>query len=171
MNKLTFAAVALTTIALQGCIIYEDGHDGDCGWEDDCDFSWDDDLDWCDEDGNNQDGDPCDDEVGDEEPEPAFDLYLDPGHAELGETFLAHVTAEGEFDIGSVTGVRFTGGVEILYTEVRETEVLVLIDVPAQADLGLADLVVSRADAEAVLMEGALLVAEPGSGNSANDCE
>jgi len=169
MNKLTLAAAVLGAFALQGCIIYEDDHcDGDCEWE------WDDDGDWCDEDGRDQDGEWCDDpgdDTDDPEPEPAFDLFLDPGQAEQGETFLATLTAEGEFLVSDVTSVRFTGGLEVLYQEVREDQVLILVDVPASADLGPADLVISRAEAPAVLFESALVVGEPDSGNSADDCE
>lgn len=179
MHKLTMAAIALTTFALQGCIIYDDEHGPDCEFGTDCrwddDGDWDED-DWCDVGEDGEVGDDCGD-GGDggggdgEEPGPRFSLSLDPGQAELGETFLASVTAEGEFDVSTISGVRFTGGVEVLFTEVRETEVLVLVEVPEFAELGPADLVVSRFEQPAVLVEGALLVAEAGSGNSADDCE
>ena len=67
--------------------------------------------------------------------------------------------------------MRFTGGVEVLFTEVREDQVLILVDVPMTAELGEADLVISRAEGQAVLFESALLVGEPGSGTSSDPCE
>jgi hypothetical protein len=170
---------ALTALATQGCIVYDhDRDDCDDGWCGDGDW---DDGDWCDEDDDfceedgrddrTDDGSDTDDGTVDDEPAPSFELYLEPGQAELGETFLARLTAEGDFDVATVSDVRFTGGAVVRWSESREGELVFVVDVPMSADLGPADLVVARGEAPAVLFEGALFIGEPGSGNSADDCE
>lgn len=161
--------IGLTALAAQGCIVYEDEDcDGWCDWEE----RWEDG--WCDPDHEDEDvdcGDPGDPGDSDEPDEPVYNMTFDPGQAEQGETFLGRLTVEGEFDLNTVTELEFTGGPAILWSEIRVDEVLLLVDVPGQARLGEADLIVSRADAGAVLVESALFIGEPGSGNSADDCE
>jgi hypothetical protein len=161
--------IGLSALALQGCIVYEDDDcDGWCGWED----GWEDG--WCDPDAEADDD--CDDDTGttgdpDEPDEPEFTMSFAPGQAEQGETFLGHLTVQGEFDLDRVTELEFTGGANILWSEIRMDQILLLVDVPADARLGEADLIVSRSELPAVLFESALFIGAPGSGNSSDDCE
>ena len=163
----TFIVIGLTALAAQGCIIYEDDDcDGWCGGED----GWEDG--WCDPDAEAGDDADCEDpgDPGDPEP-PSFTMSFNPGQAEQGETFLGRLTVEGEFDLGTVTELEFTGGPQILWSELRVDEILLLVDVPGQARLGESDLIVSREAEAGVLVESVLFIGEPGSGHSADDCE
>lgn len=169
MRHLMLATTALIAVGVQGCIIYED-ECHDCDWDGD----WGDG--WCDEDaaddpdcrGGDDTGEP---DTSEPDPEPEFALFLDPGQAEQGETFLGHLTVEGEFELAAITGVRFTSGVDVLWSENRGEELLILVDVPMDAETGSVDLVVSRDGDDAVLVEDALFVGEPGSGYSSDICE
>jgi hypothetical protein len=162
--RLWLPLISLVAATAPGCIVYEqDGCDG-CGWDDDQDWS----DDWCDtEDGSTD----CDTDGDDDGEEPAFSLTFAPGQAEQGETFVGKLTVEGSFDLQTVTGVRFTGGVDVLWSELREGELRVLVDVPATSELGAVDLIVARDGGPSLLVEGALFVGEPGSGSSSDDCE
>jgi len=162
--RILMTVVSLAAIAAPGCIIYETDDCDGCGWDED---EWDD-GDWCDTEDDSSD---CGTDTDEDTEEPAYTLSFAPGQAERGETFVGHLSVEGDFEVAAVTGVRFTGGLDALWFEVRGEELRILVDVPYASDLGAVDLVVSRGEGPAVLVEGALVISEEGSGASSSECE
>lgn len=162
MRIWTLAATVLTASALQGCIIYEHCEEGeDCRWD------WDDmsDDEWCDIDENENEVPDCEEE--EEDPLPEYSFSLSPDTAEQGETFLSTLSVEGEYDISTIASVEMLGA-DVRWQELRDNGVMLLVDAP---QLGAVDIVITELDGDVVVVEGALTVAEVGSGNSAHDCE
>ncbi|MFK7927243.1 MAG: hypothetical protein AB8H79_03595 [Myxococcota bacterium] len=162
MRILTLATTAIAGLALQGCIYYED----DCGGGDDCRWDFEDDRSddgdgWCDVD--DEDDDDCDDE----DEAPVYEFSLNPSNAEQGETFLATLSVEGEYDLSTIVSVEMNGA-DVRWQELRDNGVMLLVDAP---ELGSVDVVITEADGDVVVVEAALTVSEIGSGNSADDCE
>jgi len=92
---------------------------------------------------------------------------LSPNTAEQGETFLSTLSVEGEYDITTIDTVEMLGA-DVRWQELRDNGVMLLVDAP---QLGAVDIVITELDGDVVVVEGALTVAEVGSGNSAHDCE
>jgi hypothetical protein len=158
-------------LALQGCIIF----DHDCPG---CD------LDRVDEgqdvrpDRDDEDcEDACDDtgDTGEEEqpPPPDYGFFLTPDEAEQGEVFIASLRADGEdaVDLAAVTTLRLYGDVEILAEDLRSSELLLTLQVDADADLGLVDLLVELDDGSAAFQEGLLEIFAAGSGHGAGSSD
>lgn len=157
-------------LALQGCIIY----DHDCPG---CDIDRvdegqdvrpdrDDDPD-CDE--------PCDDDTGDVEqpPPPDYGFYLTPDEAEQGEVFIASLRADGEdpIDLASIAEVRLFGDVRILAADQRSAELLLIVEVAEDAELGPVDLLVELDDGSAAFEDAALTIFPAGSGHEAGSSD
>jgi hypothetical protein len=144
----------LPLAAMSGCIIY-DSAPGKCdGCRDD--DAWDD---TGRQDGDHQQADdPGADDSGDAAADHAF--TLDPSEAALGETLIASLTVEGTFDLSTIEGVEFLGGVDVLATQTRDDEVLITLSVPADAQLGPQDLLLRLSDGQAEIVDGALTVTD-----------
>ena len=141
-----------------GCIYYDD----DCSNSDDC-WGWSD----CDDDDDVCDVDP--DPDPDPDPEPQYTLSISPDSAEAGTDVMVRLTAEGDFDLWSVVDVDIAGGCEVLSVIVKESHVLVVVDVPDSARLGPANVVVQLDGGDRVVLDGAFEVLEPGT--ATDPCE
>lgn len=98
---------------------------------------------------------------GGEDTAPAFELWVDPGGAVVGDTVIVSVKAEGEVDLTSVAEVQFLGtsGVSVIAAQSRSThEFLLTVTVPAGAALGDNDLLVKFADGTAAYVDAAFVV-------------
>jgi hypothetical protein len=96
-----------------------------------------------------------------EEPELAFDLWLNPAGAVVGQTTIVSLFAEGDVDLGGIDSIRFfgDGGLEVLATDARSPhEFLLTISVPQSATLGGNDLLVEFEDGTAAFVEAAFTV-------------
>ena len=159
--------MALSTLALtfgSGCVVYDGYGEGDCDWDGDC-FT-EPELD-CDLDENENGVADCDEQ--DEEEAVAVELSFSPNHAERGEVFPAVITLdEGEFDLSLVEEVVFFGGVDVLSATATYDRMVLVLQVAEDAQLGAVDVALDAGDAGEVL-DGALVIHEADSGNSALD--
>lgn len=149
MRRLTLLLPVLA-LAAQGCIIYNEACEG-CGWRggfEDRDDAW-----W---------GDDSDSDLNeDSEEAPVYHAALDPSQAIPGETLAARLYLDGDIHAGEVASVRFDRGVTVMFTEVGQDSVLLLLDVAIDAPLGPVDLHVGREDGSSVVFPDLLLLAEP----------
>ncbi len=170
--RFTLPIIAMA-LALQGCIVY----DHDCPG---CEVP-------------DQDDDYRPDRPGDDDPEPGdtggddqpnapdYGFYLTPDEAEAGDTFIASLRADGEdpVELEDIADLNLYGDVQILASDLRSSELLLTVQVDAQADLGLVDLLVELEDGSASFTEGVLEIFAAGSGHSGgtsddgsgDDCE
>lgn len=165
MRNLTLA-FALAPL-LGGCIYYENnsGWDDDCGEE--CDW-WDDDGDGIvDDDERPGTGDDTDD-PGDETP--AFSLSIDPSSITQGETDVASLTAQGDFDVASIAAVTVLGPVAVLEALPRDASLLLVLEADADAELGTFHVLLDLHDGTTVFVEDALTVTAAASDGSDADC-
>jgi hypothetical protein len=138
------ATIAATVLA-QGCVVY--AHDGKCGGDD-----------LFDHDGTDTGftggttttgGTPSTTDTGPTVPE-GFTLALAPSEGAQGDVILASlVVTSGTYDLSGVTAVSFAGGgVTVDDLQARPDEVLLVLDVGADAAIGPVDVfVVSGTDA------------------------
>ena len=160
-------AIAALMTGLSGCIIYDDGCYDESS---DCDF-------WGDNDGlsewdtafdEEQDGE--DNEEDGEDDATPVELSFFPAQAEQGELFPAIIKLEaGDLDLSQVTAFRLYGDVNSLSSVVREDSITVILEIPADAQLGPVDVVLEFGPDKAELMPGALTIYPAGSGNSGTD--
>ena len=165
MRTLTWNLLALGALAFAsttGCVVYEGEFSGGCDWDEDC---FDDGFACGDED---EDGiADCEDE-GQDEAIPV-ELSMSPSHAERGETFPAVITLDqGDFDLTLVQEIQFFGDVEVLSATAGNDQIILVLQVAEDAELGAIDVALDAGDSGHVL-DGALTVFEAGSGNSALD--
>lgn len=146
--------------ALAGCIIYDtEGKCTRCG---------DDDV-WYGDTGGITD--PGDDPAEEEDPAPVYTLTLTPAEGVPGETLIASLTAEGEFNLADIQDVEFVGGsVEVTASSLRQTELLLTLAVSADAALGPVDLLVYLPESQVDLIDGAFeVVAVSGGADDGTD--
>lgn len=159
----------LMVAGLSACIFYED-----------TDEDWDDELPWecpnlddpdigCADIDDPDVDDPQDDPQDD--PPPEFTLSMDPGEAEQGDMFIAHLSAEGDLDVRDIANIYVGGGVSVLVTLFRDGEVVFMMEVDEQAETGEVDMVLDMEDGTVVVFDAALTVYEAGSGHSAEECD
>ncbi len=157
-------------LALQGCIIYDHDCPGcdpervDEGLEDRPDRPDDDD---CEE--------PCDDDTGDfeEPPPPDYGFFLTPDEAEQGEVFIASLKADGEDapELASIAELELFGDAAILAEDLRSSEILLTVQVDADAEPGFVDLLVELDDGSAAFEPGILELFPAGSGHEAGSSD
>jgi hypothetical protein len=156
-KPLTAVAILAMTGALSltsGCIYYEGG----CGEEE-----WE-----CREDFGEWDTGAAGDVDGEEEV--AVELAFSPNHAEQGEVFAAYVhVAQGEIDLSGVSELSVYGDAEVLSLVARPDQLVLIVEVAADAELGPVDVVVEMQDGDAELLPQAFTIFPAGSGNSASD--
>ena len=138
--------LALTTVAAlaQGCIIYEtdDGYCSGCGVEF-LDSGW-------------QGDDDDDDDAA-----PAYQLRLTVAEGRQGDSMLTTLEAQGEFDLALVKEVVFLGSkVSVSDQIVRDDEVLLVLDIASDAEVGPVDVFVDVHDGSSAVMEDAFVVVE-----------
>ena len=153
MRSLTAMTLLLATTS--GCIVYE--HGGGCG-EDEwgCESDWD-----LGEDGLMDTG---------EEELAAVELAFAPNHAEQGEVFPAIITLTGgELDLTSVSEIQLFGDAEVLSAVHTAEQITLILEVPAEAELGPVDVVLTTQDGDGELIPEAFTIFEAGSGNSGTD--
>ena len=130
----------------QGCVVYDrayqDCRDGDCG------EAWDD-ATSCPPDGNT-----------DPEPEPSYELLLEPSAAEAGETLIAYLTVDGDLELSEIAKVVFVGDVDVLAVDARDDELVLTLDVWEHAQLGLVDVLVTLGDGSGLVMPEAFEILE-----------
>lgn len=123
---------------LGGCIIYD--HDGKC-W----DCAPDEQV------GPNDQGlDGDEDTAGPEDSgatQAGYKFLLDPAEAYPGDTFIAHLTQTGNFDLSQVTGAQFLdAGAEVLASETAADEILLTISVRGDAVPATLSMLLQTAD-------------------------
>lgn len=144
---------------LGGCIIYD--HDK-CP---NCDTDFDSGVDHGNP-GNHQTGDDTatqTDDTGTTTPAETH-FYLDPDYGSPSATIITSLTADN-FDLNTIANVRFYGDVNILAQSNRGTELLLTLQVPPNAALGTADLLLELNDGTARLIEKAFTIVEDGAGD------
>ena len=133
---------------LGGCIIYDrTGKCPECTWEDSGGESGD---------PSNPGGDPNEsggDDSGGEVADASF--LLSPSEGLIGSVFITSLTAEN-FDLSTVAESSFYGDVELVATQNRGDEILYTINVPADASIGSADLLLVMEDGTARMLEDVL---------------
>ena len=165
MRKM-FPLLVLGATFSSGCVVYDVSGDGDCDWSDewgnDCFAEAEADCD-ADDDAN---GVPdCDED----EPEIPVEMSFSPATAERGEVFPAVVTVDqGEFDLAAVTDITFFGDVQVLSATADAGQMILVLQVDDDAELGTVDLALDVGD-DGHLIEGALNLHEVDSGQSALD--
>ena len=149
---MTRLILLLPLAALGGCIIYDNtgGKCHGCGWEDDTD--------------SGAGGDADTDTDTDTTPVEAV-WALAPNTGEIGSTFIASLTGGDGFDYGSVASVEVYGDVALLASESRDDEILLTFQIPADAAVGAADLLVVRTDGTADFLDDILGIVAVGSGD------
>jgi hypothetical protein len=118
-----------------------EGGDGD-EWD-----NWDDNTDWEDDDGDADS--PDDDELPDacDDPEATEAVWLDPGTVSSGHITVAHIHTDGSILFDDSLKLHIYGDVEVVGGEILNSmEVLVVLDCPADAELGPVDVVLEHAD-------------------------
>jgi hypothetical protein len=163
---MTRLPLLLPLLALGGCIIYD--HAGKCPrcdrWDDTGDWWADDTAGGGDTDGDDTDGDDTDvGDTGDAAADPAF--TLSPSEGEVGTTFIASLTAGDGFDLSTVQGLEFFGGVDVLASETRPTEILLSLSIPDTTAPGTADLLVRLPDDQVAFLPDALTIVAAGTGD------
>lgn len=160
MRNLVFALAPL----LGGCIYYENNS----GWDDDCDGA----CDWWDDDGDgivDDDEDPDVDDTDAVDETPAFSLAITPSSIAQGETDVASLVAEGEFDLGTVAAVTVLGPVAVLEVLPRDNALLLVLEADLAAEVGPYHMLLDLEDGSTVFMDDALTVtlapADDGSGD------
>ena len=157
----SWKSLILLPALLSGCIIYDTTdtcRGGKCD-----DGYWDDTGNGNGGNGGNG-GTTTDTDTGEPVVEVAFSL--DPGQAEAGTSLFATLNADQAFDFGTITSLRFYGDVEIVVWEARADQILMTLTVPADAVVGSsADLLIEIANGDVQLLEGALTIVAPGSGD------
>ncbi len=164
------------TASLGGCIIYET----EGGWGDD---SWctgamcdDDRRDRC-GDGDDDSGlicttDPTGTATGTgtgtgtaTTPAPLPEFSFVPDEACIGDAVLTWLVADDPtWDYTNIDGVLFVGDVVVTDTIVRTDEVILLLDIPANADPGVVQGLVELTDGQATLADGGITLVECGGG-------
>ena len=130
----------------QACVVYDRQHndcrDGECGdvWED---------VESC-----------PPDATEDPEPEPTYDLFLEPDAAEAGATLIAYLTVEGDLEVSEIAEVLFVGDIDVLAMDTREAELVLTLEVSEHAELGVVDLLVTLGDGNGVVMPDAFEILE-----------
>jgi hypothetical protein len=150
----TLIAMTALLATTSGCIVYE--HSGS-----DCDEDW-----TC------GDWDLDDNGLLDsgEEQAPAVELAFAPDHAEQGEVFPAIITrTEGELDLTSVSEIQVFGDATVLSAVHTADRITLILEVPAEAELGAVDVVLTTQDGDGELIPEAFTIFEAGSGNSGTD--
>lgn len=149
MNRL----LALVPL-LGACIIYDDGKCRHCDADGD---------EWVGDTGGQQDDG---EDTSADAPDPEFAFTLTPGEASPGDVFIASLTVEGEFDLATIEDLAFVdAGVSICATSPRQDELLVTISVAADQALGPVDLLVYLPDGQAELVDDALTIVDPTTGD------
>lgn len=135
-------------VAAQGCIIYEDHFvTPDCE-DDDCTSTWT----WTGTEPTDP-TDPTPTEPTDPGPIVTADLELTVNAGAPGESLLSSLVVVGAFDLATVDRVVFERSVEVLDTLPREDEVVLLLAIDADAELGLVDVFVETTDGEGYVLE------------------
>lgn len=168
----TVLSLALTTIALQGCIIY----DHDCPGCDPDRPGWDDRPDRePPADSGGDDTGPVDDDTGlpDGHDAPAYALTLTPDQAEQGETFMGSLRSTGEdaLDLARIQDLRLYGDLSVLASDVRASELLLALQVEDDAEIGTVDLLAALDDGSALWQPGILTIFPAGSGHQAGSSD
>ena len=124
--------------ALGGCIVYD--HEGKCfGCEDDPVGPIDEGL--TGDSGGNEVDDSGGGTVG------GYKFVLDPSEAYPGDTFIAHLTQTGAFDLSQVASAQFLDTpVEVLATEAGADELLLTISVRPEAIPATVSMLLNTAD-------------------------
>lgn len=95
--------------------------------------------------------------------EPATLLSFQPQVAQSGTTFIGYLTAsQGDLDLTGVEGVELFGDASLVTFDARPTEVVVTVEVPADAVGGEVDLLARLDDGAAVWLEAAFTVLTDG---------
>jgi hypothetical protein len=128
----TLAALGLTAMLAQGCIVYEEHYIHDTGCDQGCNGSW------------TRDTDQDTDEP---EPIPVLDLFFTEAQGTQGDTMLTTLRSnDASFDLTQITSVRFEQGVDVVDAIFRTDEVVLILDIADDATTGLVDAFVIRAD-------------------------
>ena len=150
-NLIALTALLATT---SGCIVYES--DGGC------------DADWSCGDWDQDDNGLSD--TGEEPEAPAVALAFAPNHAEQGEIFPAIITlTEGELDLTTVVDIQLFGDATVVSAVHTADQITLILEVPAEADLGAVDVVLTTEDGDGELIPQAFTIFEAGSGHSGTD--
>ncbi len=97
------------------------------------------------------------------EPEPNFEIWLNPAGAVAGDSLILSVVGEGEINLDQVIDIEFFGGseIDIVATQNRdENEIIVALDVSADSPLGTFDVLVEFQDGTAAYVEDAFTVVD-----------
>lgn len=154
-RRLVFALL----LPLTGCIIYDIDPKGDEGPDHPR--------------GGYDDSGLGDDDTG-AVPE-AAKLVLDPASAPAGETLIAHLTAEGDYDLARIAEVGFSYGVTVGAMEPGDAEILLALTIDHAAVPGPVDMAITEASGRVEYYEDVFEILEPAQdggddGTDAGDC-
>ena len=148
----TLAALGLTALFAQGCIIYEEHYVdtgcGNCGTDDD----------WTNPGNPVQPGDDDDDT----DPVVLLDLYFSVPHGLPGETLLTTLQSnDANFDMTRIDSVTFSYGVEVVDQIIRPDEIVLLLTIDPDAQPTQVDAFVQGDDGATGLVAEPFCILDP----------
>ncbi len=147
--------LGLVSAAASGCVVYENDHAGNDGYDEDYTY-----------------GDDGVDDSGDVDATPELAMGFHPDQAEQGEAFLGYLSvSEGELDFDTVEAITFYGDVELQDFDVRDDEIILSVAVSPDAVTGDVDILLEFGGNQAFWAEGVLTIYEADSGHSCDDAE
>lgn len=139
---------ALTGLLAQGCIIYEEHWVTEC---DDCGTTWT----WTETDTG------LTTTTTDPGPTLTSDLELTVAHGLPGQSLLSSLIAVGPFDLATVESVGFERDVSVLDVLERDDELVLLLQIGADAVPGQVQVYVTTTDGEGWLLEQPFTIDDP----------